>query len=219
MTLDPIRARLLSALAEPGSASTVAATTGLTRQHANYHLKTLEKHGLIELVEERRKGSMTERVLQATAASYVISPRALGVAAPDPDLAPDELSARWLIALASRMVGEVGQLLAGASAAGKPLATYAVDSHIRFGSAADRAAFATELSVALAGLVSKYHQPDSPRGREHRFVAGLHPSITRELDQPAAAAAPAFHSAALDSGANPRSQHRQPDREPPRKQH
>jgi DNA-binding transcriptional ArsR family regulator len=73
-SLDPIRARLLAELAQPGSASTLGTRVGLTRQKANYHLRELERHGLVELVEERRKGNCTERVLRATAASYVISP-------------------------------------------------------------------------------------------------------------------------------------------------
>lgn len=117
-TLDPVRARLLAALAEPGSASTLAATAalGLTRQKANYHLKALERHGLVELVEERRKGNCTERVLRATAASYVISPAALPLVAPDPSRSPDQRSARWLLALAARLVQEVGQLITGAAA-------------------------------------------------------------------------------------------------------
>src|SRR3954463_3379815 len=93
-SLDPIRARLLAELAEPGSASTLAARGGLTRQKANYHLRALERHGLVELVEERRKGNCTERVLRATAASYVISPTALAAVAPDPDREPDPRSAR-----------------------------------------------------------------------------------------------------------------------------
>src|SRR6201987_3576805 len=103
-SLDPIRARLLAELAEPGSASTLAARLGLTRQKANYHLRALERHGLVELVEERRKGNCTERVLRATAASYVISPAALPAVAPNPDRAPDQLSAWWLLALAGRLV-------------------------------------------------------------------------------------------------------------------
>jgi len=69
VSLDPTRARLLAALAEPGSATTLAARVGLARQKVNYHLRALEEHGLVELVEERRKGNMTERVLRATAAS------------------------------------------------------------------------------------------------------------------------------------------------------
>src|SRR3954468_5834806 len=114
VSLDPVRARLLAALTTPGSATTLAAQVGLTRQKVNYHLRALERHGLVELVEERRKGNMTERMLRATAASYLISPAALSAVAPDPDRSPDQLSARWLLALASRLVQEVGTLITGA---------------------------------------------------------------------------------------------------------
>ncbi|KAF0963103.1 ArsR/SmtB family transcription factor [Rhodococcus sp. T7] len=177
ISLDPVRARLLAALAEPGSASSVAAQVGLTRQKANYHLRALEEHGLVELVEERRKGNVTERLFQATAASYVISPAAFAALAPDPDRAPDQLSARWLVALAARLVREVGELIAGATAARQPLATYAIDSEIRFASATDRSAFADELGETVKNLVSRYHDENAPNGRRHRLVVALHPSL------------------------------------------
>jgi DNA-binding transcriptional ArsR family regulator len=183
VSLDPVRARLLAALTVPGSASTLAAQVGLSRQKANYHLRALERHGLVELVEERRKGNCTERVLRATAASYVISPTALAAVAPDPSRAPDQLSARWLLALAARLVQEVGTLLSGATAARRPLATFAIDSEIRFASAAARAAFAAELAGAVTTLVGKYHDGTAQGGRPHRFVVALHPSITHRPDQ------------------------------------
>jgi DNA-binding transcriptional ArsR family regulator len=181
-SLDPVRARLLSELAEPASATALAARAGLSRQKANYHLRALERHGLVELVEERRKGNCTERVLRATAASYVISPTALADVAPDPGRAPDQLSARWLLALAARLVREVGELITRAAAARKPLATFAIDSEIRFASAADRAAFAAELSDAVTGLVGKYHDAEAQGGRTHRVIVAVHPSITRPPD-------------------------------------
>src|SRR4051794_2334387 len=183
-SLDPTRARLLAALAEPGSASTLAQRTGLTRQKANYHLRALEQHGLVELVEERRRGNCTERILQATAASYVISPAALSAVAPDPSREPDQRSARWLLAVAGRLVGEVGELIARAGAAGKPLATLGIDSEVRFASAKDRAAFAAELAEAVNGLVAKYHDESTPGGRPHRFVVALHPTITNDKKEP-----------------------------------
>ena len=179
VSLDPVRARLLAELAEPGSASTLAARVGLTRQKTNYHLHALERHGLVELVEERRRGNCTERVLQATAASYVISPSALSAVAPDPSHEPDPRSARWLLAVAGRLVREVGELITGASAAGRPLATLGIDSEVRFASAADRAAFAGELAEAINALVAKYHHEHAPGGRPHRFVVALHPTITK----------------------------------------
>ncbi|HWM10926.1 MAG TPA: helix-turn-helix domain-containing protein [Solirubrobacteraceae bacterium] len=184
VSLDPIRARLLAALAEPGSAASLAARAGLTRQKANYHLRALERHGLVELVEERRKGNMTERVLQATAASYVISPTALSAVAPDPDRAPDQLSARWMLALAARMVREVGELIGRSDRARQRVATFAIDTELRFASAADRAAFAEELGTAVTRLTGKYHQGTAERGRTHRLVVALHPSLTHTDDDP-----------------------------------
>jgi DNA-binding transcriptional ArsR family regulator len=178
ISLDPVRARLLAALAEPASAASLAAAAGLSRQQANYHLRALERHGLLELVEERRKGNCTERILQATAASYVISPTALAEVAPDPDRAPDQASARWMLALAARLVREVGELITRSGAARKPVATFAIDSEVRFASAADRAAFARELGDAVADLVAKYHDQQAEGGREHRLVVAVHPSIT-----------------------------------------
>jgi DNA-binding transcriptional ArsR family regulator len=181
-SLDPIRSRLLAELAEPASASSLAGRVGLTRQQANYHLRALERHGLVELVEERRKGNCVERVLQATAAAYVISPVALAGVAPDPSREPDQRSARWLLAVAGRLVSEVGELITCSSAAGKPLATLGIDSEVRFASAKDRAAFAAELADAVNHLVSKYHDESAAGGRRHRFLVALHPTITRSKE-------------------------------------
>src|SRR6476660_9157026 len=179
-SLDPIRALLLAELSEPGSASSLAPRVGLTRQKVNYHLRALERHGLVELVEERRKGNCTERVLQATAASYVISPSALSSVAPDPSREPDQRSARWLLALAGRTVHEVGELITRSRAAGKKLATLGIDSEVRFASAADRAAFAAELAEALNGFVAKCDSADSSGSQSLRFVVDIHASITKK---------------------------------------
>ena len=176
VSLDPMRARLLAELAEPGSATTLGARVGLARQKVNYHLRALEKHGLVELVEERRKGNMTERVLQASAAAYVISPAALSPLAPDPSRSPDQLSARWLLALAGKLVRDVGELITGSTRARKRLATFAMDGTVRFASAADRAAFAEELAAAVTALVGKYHDESAEHGRDHRIVVAVHPS-------------------------------------------
>jgi DNA-binding transcriptional ArsR family regulator len=176
VSLDPVRSRLLAELAEPGSATTLARRIGLPRQKVNYHLRALERHGLVELIEERRKGNVTERLMRATASSYVISPSALAALEPDPGRSPDQLSAFWMLALAARLVRDVGRLLAGATKARKRVATFAIDGQIRFASAADRAAFAEELSHSLAELVAKYHDATAERGRDHRVIVAIHPT-------------------------------------------
>lgn len=175
VALDPVRGRLLAELAEPASAAALAARLGITRQKVNYHLRTLEAHGLVRVAEERRWGGLTERLLVATAASYVVSPGALGEVASDPGRTHDRLSAAYLVALAARVVREVGVLMRGAERAGKRLPTLAVDAEIRFRSAAERAAFTDELASAVTALVSKYHDEHAPGGRRHRLVVAAHP--------------------------------------------
>jgi hypothetical protein len=83
------------------------------------------------------------------------------------------------VALAARLLQELGELIARATAARQPLATFGLDTELRFASASDRAAFATELSAAVEQLIGKYHDEATPRGRRHRLIVALHPSITR----------------------------------------
>ena len=172
VALDPVRARLLAELVEPGSAGSLAGKVGLARQKVNYHLHALEAHGLVELAEERKRGGITERILQATAATYVVSPAGIDANAADPGEAPDRLSARYMVALAGRVVREVGALALTATAQGKRLPTMAIDTEIRFKSAEDRAAFADDLTAAVLQLAARYHHDD---GRPHRIVIVAHP--------------------------------------------
>jgi DNA-binding transcriptional ArsR family regulator len=175
VALEPMRSRLLSELAAPASAATLAARTGLARQKVTYHLNTLEAHGLVRLDSERKWGGIKERLLVATAASYVVSPKALGPVAIDPDREVDRLSASYLIALGARVVREVADLVRRATSSGKRLATLAIDTEVRFRTPAERAAFSAELTTAITTLVAKYHDASAPGGRAHRLVLVAHP--------------------------------------------
>jgi DNA-binding transcriptional ArsR family regulator len=175
VALDPLRSRLLLELREPASAASLAARVGLPRQKVNYHLRTLEAHGLVRVDSRKQWGGLTERRLVAVASAYVVSPGALGRVGVDPDRDMDRLSASYLIALGARAVQEVGDLLRRADEARKHLATLSVDTVIRFRSARERAAFTRELTAEVNRLVAKYHDGSCPDGRSHRVVLMAHP--------------------------------------------
>ena len=175
VALEPVRSRLLSELAAPASAATLATRVGMARQKVNYHLRALESHGLVKVAEKRKWGGLTERLLVATAASYVVSPSAMGPVASDPGRTADRLSASYLIALAARIVREVSTLVRRARELGKRLATLSLDTEVRFRSAAERAAFSSELTHAVTALVARYHDASAPDGRAHRLVVVAHP--------------------------------------------
>lgn len=174
VALAPIRARLLAELAEPASASTLATRLEIPRQKLNYHLRQLEEHGLIDLVEVRRRGNVTERLLRASSSSYVLSPAVMGAVQPVVGADPDTASPRWLMALATRMVRELGELITGARRTRKRVGTFGLDGEVRFGTPDDRAAFADDLTDAIARLVSRYHDDSAVGGRRHRLIVGMH---------------------------------------------
>lgn len=176
LALDPIKGRILAELRAPASAAALAGRVGLSRQKVNYHLRALEEHKLVEAVEERQWGGLTERLMIATAASYVVSPVALGSIGADPARSRDRLSASYLIALSARIVREVGNLWRGARGNDKRLATLAIDTVIRFASPAERAAFTVDLANAVASLAARYHDEKAPQGRPHRLVVAAYPA-------------------------------------------
>ncbi len=183
VTLDPKRARLLAEMAEPVSAAALATRVGLPRQKVNYHLRTLEKHGLVRVADERKWGGLTERRLVATARSYVVSPAALGPLASDPGRTRDRLSAGYLVALAARAVRELSQLLRRAGQTGKRLATLSINTEIRFSSPEARARFSSELVAAVGDLARRYHDESAPGGRRHRLVAVAYPTPADALSK------------------------------------
>jgi DNA-binding transcriptional ArsR family regulator len=173
--LDPTRQQLLAHLREPDSASGLARRLRLPRQRINYHLRVLETAGLVELVEERRKGNCMERVVRATAKAFVISPEALGELGPTADTAADRLSSAYLIAAAGRAIRDVAALEDRARKEGKRLATLTLETDVRFADADSRAKFAGELADAVARIAAKYHDDKAPGGRRFRLLAAVHP--------------------------------------------
>ncbi len=201
MLLDPSRLRMLEVLGEPDSAAGVARRLELPRQRVNYHLRELEKAGLLECVGERRRRNCTERLMRTVARAYVISPEVLGVLGADPASLQDRLSSTYLLAAAAKLVRDVADLRGKADEAGKRLPTLTLETELAFASAADRNGFAEDLAAALTGLVEKYHSPSAPGARWVRVLTACHPSMTPPDAAPAREPSASGSSAAAASAA------------------
>lgn len=179
------RLKLVRELDEPDSAAGVARRLGLPRQKVNYHLRELEKRGLVEQVGERQARGCTERLLRATARGYVISPDALGELGGSPEMVRDRFSSAYLVALAARMLRELGVLRERADASSKKLPTISIESEINFASQQDQSEFAQELSEQVARLIAKYDTKPSKKTRLFRFILGGYPAVTKTADEAA----------------------------------
>lgn len=175
--MDPVRLEILAHLREPESAAGVARALGLPRQRVGYHVRALEKARLLRYVGERRRRNYVEQLLQATAAFYVVGPRALGAMGTSDGKFRDRFSSAYLIAAASRTIGDVGVLRERARAAGRQLPTLTLEGEVRFASPEDQRAFADELTDSFAALVAKYHDDRAERGRRFRIVIAGHPAL------------------------------------------
>ena len=101
--LEPVRLRILEALREPDSSVGVARALGMPRQRIGHHVRTLEASGLLTPVGERRRRNCVERLLQASARSYVVAPQILGALGRSAEELRDRFSSSYLLAAASAL--------------------------------------------------------------------------------------------------------------------
>ena len=182
----PLRVKILAALLEPDSASGVARRMKLPRQTVNYHVRELARARLLARAGRRRRRRLYEQCYVATARGYALSPELLGQLAADPRQVADRFSAAYLVGLAAKMQSELGRVSELADKAGKRLATFSLNSEVRFLSPEQRARFSEELQSAIIDTVGRHSVPyrasdGSPgEGRPFRIVLGCYPMPPEE---------------------------------------
>ncbi|GII92234.1 helix-turn-helix domain-containing protein [Sinosporangium siamense] len=174
-TLSPLRRRLLEELREPASATGLSTRLGESRQRINYHLRELEKAGLVELVELRQRRGRTERLVRVTARAVVVAPEVIGELGP---AGQDRFAASTLIASSARTLADVAEMREAAAELGKRLLTFHIETEVRFARPADVERFATRLAEAMAEVAAEFDTPGI--SRRYRVTAGGHPAKTAE---------------------------------------
>ena len=188
--LHPLRARLLSLALEPSSATELARRLALPRQRVNYHVRELERAGLLRTAGRRRRRNLIEQRYVATARSYVLAPGLLGPLAPDWRSIEDTASPDYLLALAEQVRSDVTRASEEAAAAEERLSTMSVKAQFRFATPGQRTRFAEEVRRALVEVIARHTSPDTRedgrpgRGRPYRLVLACYPVASQgELEE------------------------------------
>ena len=172
--LKPLRIELLKLLAEPRSLAELAGIIGETPQKLHYHVKVLERSGLVARVDERRSGAMIEGLYQAVAGSYWLAPALVGQIG-GRRRSRDQTSLGYLLGLAEEMQDELGRLSQAAMLADVP--SFGLDLHVYL-PAERRAAFLEEARAMVQSLAETYGLRDngSPAdGETFRLVLACYP--------------------------------------------
>jgi DNA-binding transcriptional ArsR family regulator len=156
--LKPIRIEVLKRLDEPRTCPELAEAFGETAQSIYYHVKALEKVGLVQKVEERRVRGAVEGYYQAAARSYWLAPHLVGKVGGE-KMTRDQISLRVLLDLAEEMHEDIGRL-AHRSESGRDVPSLSLSAHIHLPNGARRAEFLAEVQTLFEQLARKYGTPE-----------------------------------------------------------
>jgi DNA-binding transcriptional ArsR family regulator len=168
----PVRLEILDALRRPGSAADAARACGIPRQNANQHLKTLERAGLIEKIDEGPTGNFVSSIYRTVAPTIVVSPRAVWADDRRLDAMRDQVSLENLVAVGERLGHDAAVLLDRATFDGESIASAAVEADVSFPDEASRTAFMREYLALVGPLLDKYGSGD---GRPYKVSLTAYP--------------------------------------------
>lgn len=196
--LKPLRIALLRELGEPKSCPELAETFEDTPQKMYYHVKTMERAGLVERCGERSVNGIAEGFYRACAQSFWLSPRLVkrfgGARA-----VRDATSLHMLASHAEELLEDVARL-AGTASSGEHVPSLSLSADVSLPESR-RAEFLEELRTTFEDLARRYAQPAGPDSAtssqtpqnksEHpqaaevgpasfRFTLSCYPTTTRE---------------------------------------
>jgi DNA-binding transcriptional ArsR family regulator len=170
--LHPLRIEILEALAEPASAAAIARRIGQPRQKVNYHLKELERAGLVAAAGERRSGNFVETLYRTVARSFLVAPEAAWSDPRRMDALRRQHALERLVTTGEQLQRDAIALLDRAAFDGEEIASATVTADVHFADEADRAAFLHEYFDGLRALCDRY---GAARGAPYRVVVAAHP--------------------------------------------
>ena len=156
--LKPIRLELLKQLDEPRTCPELGDYFDMSAQKIYYHVKALEKAGLVEKVEENRVRGVVEGYYQAKARSYWLAPQLVGKVG-GTKMTQDQVSLRVLLDLAEEVHDDIGKL-GHKSESGKHVPSMSLSAHIHLPDTSRRQAFLEELQDIFQSLARKYGIPE-----------------------------------------------------------
>lgn len=176
--LHPLRLDLLKRMDEPRTCPELAAQFDTTPQKIYYHVKALEKAGLVEKTEEKRVRGVVEGYYQARARSYWLAPKLVGQIGGE-TTARDQTSLRFLLNLAQEIHSDVGHL-GQASEAGAEVPSLGMSAQVYLPDGERRAAFLNDVQIMFQSLARKYGIPpdnaaDELIGQAFRLILACYP--------------------------------------------
>lgn len=172
--LHPLRAEILSVLSEPLSAAEVGRKMNETPQRVNYHLKALEKVGLVHQVGKRQVRNLVEVLYQAIAKSFILS-EYLGLGEETIKKLKDQSSLSNIVTLAETMKKDAIALLDYADQH-QDIPSASIQSVVSLPSESIRKQFLEEYVTFVKSLINKYNKKQED-GEDFKVTLAVYPDM------------------------------------------
>lgn len=169
--LKPKRVAILKQLAEPRTCIELGKIFDQTPQQIYYHVKALEKAGLVTKVREERVRGIMQGYYQAIARSYWLAPQLVGEIG-SPKHARDQASLHFVRTLAEEVYVDIGRLGQRAEG-GEPIPSLGLAAQVHLPNGQRRAEFLAEVQELFQTIATKYGLPDRETGTGETFKLAL----------------------------------------------
>jgi DNA-binding transcriptional ArsR family regulator len=172
---QPVRMALLRELREPDSAAGVARRISQTRQKVNYHLKELQREGLVRRTGERRKGNFVEQLFQSVANHFVVSPMLGWDEDKVTETLRDQVALSQLADLGERLQVDAAALIDRAVFEQEQIPSLTVTSELKFSNEQSRNEFMKAYMDFLTPLLKQYGKST---GSKYQLALAVYPDTS-----------------------------------------
>ncbi|MFC0189299.1 winged helix-turn-helix domain-containing protein [Fictibacillus aquaticus] len=170
--LHPVRSEMISLLKDPASATELSKAMNETPQKLNYHLKTLEKLGLVYRSGTRNVRNLVEVMYQAAGKSFILSD-CLGMPQEKIQKLKDQSALAHVLALTDKMKADAVSLMEQADEEEVPTAI--MEAVIQLSSRQQRSQFMQDYTDMLKKLIERYQAVDNEQSTPYQVSLAVYP--------------------------------------------
>jgi DNA-binding transcriptional ArsR family regulator len=177
--INPLRAEILAQLKKPSSATEVAKKLKETPQRINYHLKALEKVGLVSRVGTRQVRNLVEVLYQSIARTFLLA-ESLSIGKETIQKMKDQGSLLHLIHTSERMKKDALHLMEK-SDQNEVIPSASLQMQVNLADELTREQFVADYVAMVEDLVKKY-QHKNDHAHPYQVLLAVYPDSNQGSD-------------------------------------
>jgi DNA-binding transcriptional ArsR family regulator len=170
--LHPIRSEIIRLLREPRSATELSKEMNDSAQKVNYHLKMLEKVGLVVRAGTRNVRNLVEVLYRSVGKTFLLSD-SLGLSQETIQKLQDQTALAHVLAFTERVKRDAVSLME--QSADQEIPSAVMEMEISLSGTAERQAFLQDYTNMLTQLIKKHHDPKKLESKTFHVSMTMYP--------------------------------------------